>query len=474
MQERKRFISNTLNLIWFIILYYIVGSKSIFLYVLSMSLYTIFASCFNHISLKESYRKIITTKSKEKIFKYLLLIITVISFLFLLLSILISDLTSIFLKINNTLPIFILMGITIINKPLIRLLAEYLESVKSNHKYLSLITIYEIIEKILLLIFALFSFRIFKLNIISSISLMYFSKTVSLLIMIYFIYRTRNIGKKNYTLGEDKIKYKKEIKKILTNNSHKSMIDMVKNSYYYISIIVLYIILSTRYHYQIDDIEKIITFIYFYAFGIINYLVYLAKSVTEKLPKDILVTDKLYQSFQMMLTIAIIFGIISPLTCKVIFNDPSKSIYLTMINFLAIFILLYDTTYENIKNKKMIYISLFIGLIIKIILIVPLINSFYRMGYSLIYGDILSTAIAMFISIIINYIYLRNINKKSDNYFEKILNILYENIILTIILIVVQFIIPMDTKHYFKSLGLIIIYLTISIAFIIIKNKKRG
>ena len=474
MQERKRFILNTLNLIWFIILYYIIGNKSIFLYVLSLSLYNIFLSCFNHISIKESFKKIITTKSKEKIFKYLLLIITVISFLFVLLSILISDITSLFLKINNILPIFILMGITIINKPLIRLLTEYLENVKNNHKYLNIITIYEIIEKILLLLFALFSFRIFKLNIISSISLMYFSKIVSLLIIIYFIYRIRNIGKYNYTIGEDKINYKKEIKKILTNNSHKSMIDMVKNSYYYISIIILYIILSTRYHYQIDGIEKIIIFIYFYAFGIINYLIYLAKSVTKRLPEDALITDKLYQSFQMMLTIAIIFGIISPLTCKVIFNDPNKSIYLTMINFLAIFILLYDTTYENIKNKKMIYISLFIGLIIKIILIVPLINSFYRMGYSLIYGDILSTAIGMFISIIINYIYIRNSNKKNDNYFEKILNILYENIILTIILIIVQFIIPMDTKNYFKSLGLIIIYLIISIAFIKIKNKKRG
>ena len=252
------------------------------------------------------------------------------------------------------------------------------------------------------------------------------------------------------------------------------MIDIIKNSYYYISIIILYIILSTRYHYQIDEIEKIITFIYFYAFGIIHYLIYLAKSVTNKLPKDALVTDKLYQSFKMMLTITIIFGMISPLTCKVIFNDPSKSIYLTMINFLAIFILLYDMTYENIKNKKMIYISLLIGLIIKIILIVPLINSFYRMGYSLIYGDILSTIIGMFISIIINYIYLRNINKNNDNYFEKILNILYENIILTIILIIVQFVIPMDTNNYFKSLCLIIIYLIISIAFIKIKNKKRG
>ena len=474
MKEKRRFILKTIDLIWLIALYYIIGNKSIFLYVLSLSLYKVFLSCFSHISIKETLKRVSTTKSKQKIFKYLFLIIIVISLLFLLLSILISDITSIVFKMNNILLIFIFMGISIINKPLIKILAEYLENIKNNHNYLILIPAYEIIEKIFLLIFALLAFRVFKINIVSAISLMYFSKVVSLLIIIYFIYKLRNNKKINYIVGEDKINYKKEIKYILINNSYTSIINIIKNSYYYISIVILYLILSTRYHYQIDGIEKIITFIYFYAMGIINYFIYLAKSVTSKLPKDALVNDKLFQSFKMMLTIAIIFGIISPLTCKVIFNTSDRSLYLAMTNFLAIFILLYDTTFENIKNKKLIYISLISGLLVKIVLIIPLINSFYRMGYDLIYGDILSTAIAMFISIIINYVYLRNNNKKNDNYFERILNILYENIILAIILIVVQFIIPMDTKNYFKAFGLMIVYLIISIAFIKIKNKKRG
>ena len=176
----------------------------------------------------------------------------------------------------------------------------------------------------------------------------------------------------------------------------------------------------------------------------------------------------------MILTITIIFGIISPLTCKLVFNDPSKSIYLIMVNILSIFILLYDITYENIKNKTVIYISLAVGLILKIVLIIPLINSFYRMGYNLVYGDITSTIIAMFISTIINYIYLKNKEKNKINYFDKILDIVYDNILLCIILILVEFIVPIDTSSYIKSLGLIIIYITISITYIKIKNKKRG
>ena len=78
----------------------------------------------------------------------------------------------------------------------------------------------------------------------------------------------------------------------------------------------------------------------------------------------------------------------------------------------------------------------------------------------------------MFISTTINYIYLRNLNKTKDNYFNKILDILYDNILLAIILIIVEFIIPIDTTNYFKSLGLIVIYIGISIAYIKIKNKK--
>ncbi len=267
-------------------------------------------------------------------------------------------------------------------------------------------------------------------------------------------------------------KYKKEIKKILKNNNHKSIIEIVKNTYYYIGVILLYLILSTRYNYDIKELARIITFTYFYSLNVIEYLVYLAKLIAKDVTN--IITDKIYQTFKMMLTITIIFGIISPLTCKIIFNNPSYSIYLTMINFLAIFILLYDITYENIKNNKIIIISLLLGIITKIIITIPLINSFYRMGYNLMYGDILSTIVTMFLSIIINYIYLKRINKTKTNYFEKILDILYDNILLCIILLLVQFIIPLDTSNYFKSLGLIIIYLIISIMFIQIKNKKRG
>ena len=471
MEGQKEFILRTLKLISVIILYYIIGSKSIFLYVLSLSLYKIFLSCFSNISVKESLKKI---TNKRKLLNLVLLLIIVTSFLFLLLSILIGDFVSIALKLNNISLVFIFMGLSIITKPLIKLLSEYLEVTCNNLNYQKITIIYDISDNLLLLVISLFTFRIFKMKLITATALLYLSKIFSALLIIILLYLITNNKKITKTSFEDKVNYQKELRLIVKKNSYKSIIRIVKNSFYYISIIILYLVLSTRYNYDSQEIEKIIVFVYFYAIEVINYLIYLAKQITNELPKEANVTDRLYHSLKIMLTITIIFGIISPLTCKVIFNNPNLSIYLVMVNFMAIFILLYDTTFENIKNSLVIYTSLIAGLLVKVITIIPLINSFYRMGYNLVYGDILSTSISMLLSTIINYIYLRNTNKTKGNYFDKILDILFDGILLAIILMLLQFIIPINTDSYFKSLGLIIVYLFVSITFVKIKKKKRG
>ena len=89
---------------------------------------------------------------------------------------------------------------------------------------------------------------------------------------------------------------------------------------------------------------------------------------------------------------------------------------------------------ENIKNNQVICISVSSGLIAKLILIIPLINSFYRMGYNLIYGDIISTIIGLLITITINYIYIKNKQRKKENNFEIIgKDIQYKEAILEIL-----------------------------------------
>lgn len=474
MKDRKINIK-LLGLITIILLYYISGSKSMFLYASTLSLYNVFISCFNHITLKETYKKIEYNHSKYKILKYTIINIIIVSLLFVLLSIFISDAINIFLKIENTFLPYLIMSLSIITEPIIKVLLEYLESYKKTKISNNILNIYYILEMITLIILSIITFRFTKLPIHISISLLYLSKIFSFVVVGILIFtKIKKLKLNLIKLREEKqISYKKEIKEILINNSHISVINLIKNSYYYISLIVLYAILTTRYSYRIDIIEKDLTFIYLYGMNILNFIIDIVSTITKNTNKKENIINYIYVSFKNIITVAIIFGITSPLISKIIFNDNSNSIYLVMIILLSIFIVLYNTTFENMKSKKIIYISLISGIICKLVSIIPLINSFYRMGYNLIYGDIISTIIGMFVSVIINYICIKLKNKKEKT-LEKILVTLYESVLLCIILVLLQFIVPVKTDSYIKALFTLILYIFVSIMFINLKKKKRG
>ena len=478
MKEKNIFINKTIKLLTIILLYYIVGSKNLFLYVLSLSLYEILTTAFNHLSFRERLNRMTDIREKNKLYHVTIVGIFVISMVYLLVSIIISDVINILLGIDNILLLFMFMALSTWVSPLVKVMVDYYENINKNRRYQKFITIYYALDNILFLIIALFVFRFFNISANWAATLLYLSKIISGFLIIIFI-RSINMDKRKYNYEMDKINYYHEMKEVFVNDNYKKIIVTIKKSYYYISIIVLYLILSTRYGYKSDEIERIITFVYFYALNIVLYLVYIVKFINMRLPIKLTVLNKIYSNFKIMLSLVIFLGIISPITCKLLFYDDSYAIYLTMMNIMAIFLLLYDITYENIKNKKVICISLIIGLISKLILIIPLINSFYRMGYNLVYGDVLSTSIGMFLTITVNYIYIVNTTHSNEKYFEKVLKILFDNIVFCIILVLVQFIIPMNTDSYFKTLGLLWIYLlcvyaVVKVKSIRLRRKKRG
>ena len=478
MKEKNIFMNKTIKLLTIILLYYIVGSKNLFLYVLSLSLYEVLTSFFHNLSFKERLDEISKNTIKSKIYKLTVIGISSISMLYLIISIIVSDIINILLGIHNILLVFIFMGISTIVSPLVKVTAQYYESINNNPKYQRIINIYYIFDNLLLLIIGLFVFRIFNVKDNLATSLLYLSKIISGGLMISFMHMV-NKNKKILDDNSSKISYYHELKYVFTNNSHRKMVEVIKKCYYYMSIIILYLILSSRYGYKGNEIAKIITFVYFYALNIMEYLIYIVKFINKSLPTRLNPVNRIYSNFKIMISLVIFFAIISPITCKLLFYDASYAPYLAMINILAIFVLLYDITYETVKNKKVIYISLIIGIISKLILVIPLIDSFYRIGYNLVYGDIISTSIGMFLSIVVNYIYIVNTTHNTEKYFDKVLKILFDNIVFCIILVLIQFVIPMKTDNYFRTLGLlwlylIFIFIILKIKSIKLKMKKRG
>lgn len=457
-----------------LILFYICKDSSLFLYVMTLSLYNIYLSCFSHITLKETFDKNNCQNNKYKILKYISINITVICILFILLSILISDTISISLNIKNTFWPYLIMSLSVGTEPIIRIFLEYLESLGKPKLSHILLNMYYILEYILLLIISILTIKLKLLPLHIAISTLYLSKIFSFIIVfILIILFLKKIKINKNKQEQSKVNCRKEVKTILTNNTQISIIKVVKNSYYYISIILLYLVLSTRYSYNIELIEKDLTFVYLYGIYIINFITNEILFFNQNSNKKDNIINYIYIIFQKTLTISIIFSVLSPLICKIIFDTEEYYIYLMSLSFLIIFISLFNVTFEYIKNKKVIYISLISGIISKLILTIPLINALYRIGYNLIYGDIISTIISMSISIVINYIYIKTKNPKEKT-LEKILTTLYENILLCIILVLLQFIIPINNDNYLKSLILLTIYIFISIIFIKIKKKKRG
>lgn len=456
-----------------ILLYYVVADKSIFIYVSSLCLYNIFLSCFEGISLKEKLD--MNKNAKYKIFIATLIVSASFSLLFLILGILIGDLFETLLGVVNTNFTFVMMGVSLLTCELKNISIDYYLNTSNNKKMSILFKYYHYIEIILFIINSLIFFRLVDIPLHIANGLLFLPSILLSLLLFMLILFVINYTEKKKIKDKNNIKinYKKDLKDIFVNNFSSKMISVVKNSYYYISVIVLYMILSFRYNYLISQISNIIIFIYFYGIYFINFLSDLITYIIELVNKKDDWLSKIYMIFDKMLSISIIIGVISPLICKVIFNSSDNAIYLMMIGIFGIFISLYNYTFKNISSEKIIYVSLVSGILTKLILIIPLVDSFYRTGYNLIYGDIVSTILGMFISFIINYIYLK-IRDKKELHLEKILRILYENIILCIILVIIQFIIPVKEYGYFKSLILMIIYSFIGIWFLRFKKKNRG
>ena len=228
----KKILIKLIELITIIILYYISNNNSLFLYAITLCLYNIYLSCFKHITLKKIYQKINYDYSKFKILKYTSISIIIISLLFIPLSIFISDITNIFLGIENTFFPYLIMSLSVMTNPLMNILLEYLESYNKRELSNKLFDLYYILESCFMIIVGIITINIIKLPIYISVSLLYLSKILSFVIILFIT--SIHLNKLKISVikkrEEKTINYKMEIKSILKDNSHQSIISLAKYS----------------------------------------------------------------------------------------------------------------------------------------------------------------------------------------------------------------------------------------------------
>lgn len=491
--SKKSLIINIICLLAIIPFSVIIQDLNIFKTILTLSITIIFISSFHHLNISQNIniQNNYNDSNLLSIFLQIIKIILILSGIYIILLYPLSLITSKILDIQSLSIIFILSGLIIPFYPIIKVTNEYLEIKKVNK--INVLQLYYIINTTILIITSIFISLVFKLNTdtnnIILISSFILSGILTLTIIYLYLKKYKYLTIKNL-LSQNKNHNKPKLTKIIMSESYISIITIIKNSYIYISIVYVYYILKNIYNYTSITITQIITNTYCYGLLviitialIIIYIIEKKYQLSNKQPKDINISAIYYRLAVILLPIIIIMIILSPALWTLLFNTNNYSYILVGLSVFLFFLIFYHITLKTLttmKNKKISLIITSIGLIFKLIFTPPIIASFYRMGYPLVMGDVTSTIISYIIVIIIgNYFIQKTYKVPIFSNLEKILNIIYNNIILMVELILLQLIITINPTTRSKALLLIIIYSIIAIIFYAVRlyiakrNKNR-
>ena len=469
-------IINILYFLLMIFLFYFTKGSNMLLFTMSFSMFIIFSSLFSSTSIKDKINKFNNNKyyySSKKIFKYTIIFISIIISILML----ISYLFSLLINIKGITLVNICMCIYLYTNIIMKIEGEYINS--------KIIDIYKVINIILVFISIILLYKVFHFDNYINICILYLINIINFIffnIMFYiFIFRKNKYVKKR---EENKINYIKEVKDCLITNKINTIFNIIKSSYIYFSIVILYFILINKYNYSYDTISNYITSIYLYGIGVIYFIYKIINNIYidsfNELKNKIInkneynIYNFINKIINVIISLMVLLIIISKPINNILFNGSTINIILD-VSYLLFFYIYYEViiNINMICNKeKNVIIILLIGLAISLITSIPIINSSYRMGYNLVSGSIMSIILGITISTIIGIILIRNKLKLSllDN-FNNILNIIYSNIIYTLILVLFTFIVKVDIDKIFNSILVIIFYIFISIVFYIIKKK---
>lgn len=479
--NKRSLIIQTICLLTIIPIAIITQKLDIFQTILAVSIYFILKSTFKHININKSLDNQIIPILSQTIKSILLL-----STIYLILLYPISLITSQLLQIKNLTIPFLIIGLLIPLYQIIKLANEYTKI--KNITKINILDCYYIITTVILIITSIVISYALKLdtnlnNIILIASLVL---SAIITIILIYLYLHKNLNIKRLFKSKPSLK----ITQIIKTNIHISILSVIQSSYLYISIIYVYYLLKNIYNYSLITITQIITNTYCYgllfilAIALIIIFIIDSKynlSDKQKLPNNLSI---IYHRLSViLLPIIIIMIILSNAIWTLLFGTNTSSYILIGLSILLFFLIFYIITIRaltNIKDKKIPIIITLIGLTFKLIFTPAIIDSFYRMGYPLVMGDIVSTTISYILVIIIgNYFIKKNYKVAIFSNLEKILNIIYNNIILMVELILLQLIITINPTTRSKALLLILIYSVIGLIFYVIRlyitkrNKKQ-
>lgn len=206
----------------------------------------------------------------------------------------------------------------------------------------------------------------------------------------------------------------------------------------------------------------------------------LSESITKKDQKAINKNVNDAYSLLLLLTLPMVIGIstLSYPIWMVFYGSGAGKVFLSYFIFVSLFICLFTLTVTMVqlfRDYKLLFISMFIGLIFKMGTNVLSIGLFKNIGIPAYFGTITVSMIGYSITLIICLIFLRkkyniDLSPTRKNFFDIIVGV----ILMTIVLYLLNMVLPIAVGGRVRSLIIITIYALVGVIVYFIYTYKRG
>ena len=339
----------------------------------------------------------------------------------------------------------------------------------------------QIVRIVIILLGSFLVLDVFKLSLATAIGVAVFGATAGAFTAYMYLLNKKLNNKNKFKNNVPKIKIPVSditiLKKIFYYAFPLCLIDLSKSIYSFIDTLTAVNGLVDYAKFTTNDAEVIVSMLSTWAtkFNMIisSIATGVVVSLIPNLTESIIKGNKEYINRKINNAISLCLFFVIPMTFGMSFlsksiwtvfygaNDVGTTLlsYFVFTGLFSSIFIVVITIMELFKDYKALFISLLIGVLAKFLFNIPLISSFYREGLPPYYGVITATLLGYILSIIFCFIYL-NIKIKIN--FEKLITNLFDilcaSIFMILILITIDFIIPITTSNRLLNLLFIFLY----------------
>ncbi|MDD3241481.1 MAG: polysaccharide biosynthesis protein [Bacilli bacterium] len=504
-------LSKILGIIYVIPFYAIIGNQGGALYGYAYSIYSIFLG-ISSAGIPLAMSKIISEynvlgyyNAKERAFsigKKALTIMGVFSFLILMifakpLAILIIGNVEGGNSIQDITFVIRVISTAILIVPILSIYRGYLQ----GHRFITPTSVSQVLEQlvrvIIIVLGSYLSLKVFNLSLKTTVGISVFSATIGAIISWLYLVRKSNkhkelLEKNNTNTEEPFISDKQILRKILIYAFPFIMIDIFKSLYTSVDVVMLVKILVNDLSFKVTTAESVISIFSTWGSKLTMIVISIATgvmvSLIPNLTRSFVKNDIVDVRKKINQTIQVIIFLVLPMTVGLsilaqpvwdIFYGYSKlgtdvfSYYIYTALATTLFTATITIT-QVLKEYKVVFISLITGLLVKVIFNAPLVYGFHKLGIPAYHGATTATILGYLICVIICLAFLHSKYKvEYEDTLNKTIKIIVSVIIMSLVLLSMKFVIPLDQTNRLLNIPIILLYTIVGGGIFVLINLKN-